>query len=149
MLTPEIIAAIDRLVYDVSDPGERLAIVAALDSAEALQRLANAYNWDDGFLVPTAIADHPSCDLGTALDLFWLADALGWYTGENPVDKYNRKWAAFCELFTTRLIAGHYTRGATSCKVPLGIVRLHQYKKQGVPAVLISDVEGEIPAPST
>jgi hypothetical protein len=57
MLPPEIIAAIDRLVYDVSDPGDRLAIVAALESAEALQRVANAYNWDDGFQVPTAIAD--------------------------------------------------------------------------------------------
>jgi hypothetical protein len=105
MLPPETIAAIDRLVYEVSDPVERVAIVAALDSALALKRLANVYNWNDGFTVPTAIADHPKCDLGTALDLFWLADGLGWYTREHPVSKYNQDWAAFCELITTRLLA--------------------------------------------
>jgi len=147
MLPPETIAAIDRFMDNEPTTTARLSFVATLNSAEALQRLAYVYNWDDGFEVPTAIADHPKCDLGTALDLFWLAEALCWLSGEIKLNEYNRDWAAFCEFITNRLVEGRYRQGATSCKVPLGIVRRHQLQKQGVPAILITDVQGENPLP--
>ncbi len=147
MLSSETISAIDRLVYDELTASARISIVATLDSAEALQRLANVYNWDDGFEIPTAVANHPKCDLGTALDLFWLAEAICWLSGEIEPNEYNRDWVAFCELISNRIVEGRYVQGATSCKVPLGIARRHRLKKQGVPAILISDVHGEIPAP--
>lgn len=145
MLSPKTITAIEQLAE--SPPPARLSGVGAIDSAEALQLLAYVYNWDDGFDVPTAIANHPKCDLGTALDLFWLAEAICWLSGEIEPGEYNRDWAAFCELVTNRLIEGHYPQGETSCKVPLGIPKRHQLKKQGVPAILITDVLGPIPPP--
>ena len=147
MLPPETIAEIDRLVYDTSDSSAQLSGIAALESAEALQRLAFIHNWDDGFGVPTAIANHSKCDLGTALNLFWLAEALCWFSGEIKPDEHNRDWVAFCELITNRIVGGLYRQGATSCKVPLGIVKRHLLKKQGVPEILITDVQGEVPAP--
>lgn len=147
MLSPETVAAIDRLVDDGTTASQWASAIAALDSAEALQRLAYVYNWDDGFEVPTAIANHPKCDLGTALDLFWLAEALCWLTGEIAQREHNHDWVAFCERITNRIVEGRYSQGATSCKVPLGVVKRHQLKKQGVPAILITDVEGETPAP--
>src|SRR5262249_48616010 len=111
MLPPETIAAIDRFLDNEPTTTARHSFVATLDSAEALQRLANAYNWDDGFEVPTAIADHPKCDLGTALNLFWLAEAQCWLSGEIKLNEYNRDWVVFCELITNRLVEGRYRQG--------------------------------------
>lgn len=146
MLPPETIATIDSLANDLSESSARLSGIAALDSAEALERLAHVYNWDDGFAVPTAIANHPKCDLGTALNLFWLAEALYWLCGEIKPDDYNRDWVAFCELITNRIVGGCYPQGTTSCKVPLGIMKRDQLIKQGVPVILITDLPGDIPA---
>jgi hypothetical protein len=149
MLPPAITAAIQRIVDDGMDPATRLACVAALDSAEALQWLVNVYNWDDGYEVPAAIANHPKCDLGTALTLFWLVHGVGWCTGEYTANEHLKADQDFAELLTKRLLAGRYSCGMTSYKIPLGIVKRHQYKKKGIPAVLITDVEGDIPEPFT
>src|SRR5262249_10560591 len=98
--------------------------------------------WDDGFLVPTAVANHPKCDLGVALELFWLAEAMCWFTGEVEAMDYNRDWATFCELITNRILTGHYQKGETSFTPGLGVAWIWRYRKQGVPEVLFGAIEG-------
>ncbi|GAB3161369.1 DUF4274 domain-containing protein [Myceligenerans halotolerans] len=39
-----------------------------------LWNLMSHYNWDDGFAVPLAVAQHPRCDRALALRLFWELD---------------------------------------------------------------------------
>ena len=155
MLEPEVLAAINWILHggeeeELPTISERAARIAALDSAEALQYLAEHYNWDDGFEVPTAIADHEKCDLGTALVLFWLADAMEWFTEGHSQTEYNHDWVAFCELITKRITGRRYARGSTSFKFPSGPLAMRarrELEKEGIPSILLTDVEGDLPAP--
>jgi hypothetical protein len=52
-----------------------------------LKEYVIAYNWDDGFDVPNAIADNEYYDLGTALILFLLAEGMSFYKGEIAIPK--------------------------------------------------------------
>lgn len=140
-LSGDVVAEINQILYQ-ENLSARLIGVAALSSSHALQRLANCYNWDDGFGIPTAIAEHPECDLGVALELFWLAEAIGWYTGEHEQDEYSREWIAFCQMLTDGILKGRYPKGATGFTFPLNVVRLHELRKQGVPDILVNDVHG-------
>jgi hypothetical protein len=144
-LSAETMAAIEAVAYAHRSPA-RVAAVAALDSAEALQQLAYLYNWDDGFEIPTAIALHPKCDLGVALDLFWLATAMEWYTGAIGPDHYDRDWIAFSRLITEGILSGRYRKGATSFNCPV-TPHVYRLRKQGVPEILFSSVRGEIVPP--
>ncbi|MGQ2943903.1 MAG: DUF4274 domain-containing protein [Blastomonas fulva] len=53
-------------------------------------QVAQAWNWDNGTHRLQWIAEQPSCDLGTALLLFWLSEP--WYnlSGLNPYRKTDR-----------------------------------------------------------
>jgi hypothetical protein len=144
VLSPAAKATIEKICHS-SNSTALLDFVAALDSAQALQHVAYLYNWDDGFAVPTALATHPLCDLGLALDLFWLAEALCWYQGEITENEYNREWVTFCRLVTDGILNGRYHKNATSFQVGLGVARLHELRKQGVPEILFNDVHGQIP----
>jgi hypothetical protein len=144
-LSAETTAAVENVAYAEKSPA-RVAAVAALDSAEALQQLAYLYNWDDGFEVPTAIALHPKCDLGVALDLFWLAAAMEWYTGRIELHDYNRDWVEFCRLITEGILSGRYRKGATSFNASV-TPHVYRLRKQGVPEILFSSVRGEIAPP--
>lgn len=44
-----------------------------LNTPEKLHEFAARYNWDDGLEVPRWIVNHPLCDRGTALMMYWLA----------------------------------------------------------------------------
>jgi len=107
MLTEQTLAEIQRLAWDVEDGNEQLGIVAALDSEEALRVVLEYYNWDDGFEVPTAIANHPKCGWATAQELFALADAEGFVIGgEGAMGP--PEWATFCELLISNMQGGRY-----------------------------------------
>jgi hypothetical protein len=115
--------------------------VTAMDSALALTAAARAYNWDDGFSVPRAIADHPLCDLAVALELFWLADAVEVLLGRHGASK-DADWISFCQTLTARLLEGHYRPGSASFVPEFSRVELYQFRQQGVPEILLSAVEG-------
>jgi hypothetical protein len=111
-------------------------------TADQLRHLALDYNWDDGFSFPCAIADHPSCDLAVALELFWLANADEVYLGEASRDRYNADWYDFSEFIGKRIIEGHYKIGHGSFKVPLTKVQIYKFRKRGLPDVFLSEVGG-------
>ncbi len=145
MLNSQRLAAVLRIVDEIENPEMKVSAVADLETPEELQTLANCYNWDDGLAVPTAIAEHPKCDLGVALNLFWLADAICLFTKEIEPDEYNRDWVAFCNRITAAIVNGEYRNGETSFHVGLGVARHYKYRKKGVPEILISDVVANLP----
>lgn len=51
--------------------------VAAAPDELTLWELMSQYNWDDGFAVPLAVIQHPACDRGLALRMFWELDDAG------------------------------------------------------------------------
>jgi len=122
--------------------------VAAVDTSKELRLAAIAHNWDDGLDIPLAIAEHPRCDLAVALELFWLAEAIGWYTHDVPSDDFNQEWVAFCALVTGRILAGHYQRGSASFKSPLGAAQLHKYRNRGVPELLMNSIPAQHAQPA-
>lgn len=107
MLTEQTFAEIRRFAWHVEDVTERLAIVAALDSDESLRVLLEHYNWDDGFVIPTAIAEHPKCGWATAQELFVSSDAERFAAG-GAAAHGSAEWGAFCELLISNIQSGRY-----------------------------------------
>ena len=107
-----------------------------------LQEYAISYNWDNGFALPNAIADNSCCDLGTALTLFWLSEAMWYYTGESQRHEFNNDWADFCEMITARLVDGFYQPGPVSYNPDINLVTKYKYEEMGVPKVLYEGVNG-------
>ena len=117
-----------------------IEMIEDISSADELQRAAIQYNWNDGFRLPVAIANHPQCDLAVALELFWLSDSISWYTKERELNSYNRDWAEFCELITERILSGFYHHGPDSFNNELSRSLLGKYKKQNVPDILLNNI---------
>lgn len=138
-VTPGQLAAVVRVLYEIEDEDEKLEAIAAMEP-EQLEAVLAEYNWDDGVLVPTAIAQHPKCDRALALHLFWLGDALTWYTRES--DPRSAEWDAFCRLITEGLLAERYPIGELSYDPGLGRVQLYQYRKAGIPELFLTPVTG-------
>ena len=111
-------------------------------SSSELRQLALEYNWDDGFEVPQHIADHQSCDLAVALELFWLSEAASVYLGEASEHPYNTAWRTFSRNLADRILSGHYTYGSASFMPPLTKVQIYKYRKKGLPEVFLSSVSG-------
>jgi hypothetical protein len=134
-----------QLIEDVQQAEDiSLCVKIASESGNPhfLQQYAAACNWDDGLEIVDAIAENPSCDLGTALSLFWLADAMSLLTGAVEPDEYNRPWVEFCNKLTTRLATGVYQPGSVSFDPPATKVEVHKWSRQGVAAVFYSPVSG-------
>ncbi|WP_271711718.1 DUF4274 domain-containing protein [Marinigracilibium pacificum] len=108
-----------------------------------LKESAEKYNWDDGFELPTVIADNPYCDKGTALTLFWLAEGISYYTGEIEKNEYNTDWVDFCKFMGDRLINGAYKEGLVSFNPGLSKILIYKYKKAGIPEELFMPIEGK------
>lgn len=140
MIQPEKVEAIYRLIDDF-DIEERVRRVASLETGAELQLLANKYNWDDGFALPTAIADHPNCDLGVALTLFWLAEAQSWYTGEIEPSSFNADWVEFCRLISNRIQGSYYAPGPTGFE--FDELSRRKYQRLGIPDVFLVKVESD------
>jgi hypothetical protein len=104
-------------------------------------QLARDHNWDDGFGVPRAVADHPNCDLAVALELFWLANADAVYLGEATERKGNEDWRSFSALIAQRVLADHYRPKSGRFRVPLTKVQIYNFRKKALPEVFLSDVE--------
>ena len=107
-----------------------------------LRESAKIYNWDDGFELPTVIANNTFCDKGTALTLFWLAEGITIYTKEVEKNDYNAGWANFCKMIGDRLINNSYEEGVIGFVPEISRVTVYKYKKQGIPSVLYEAVRG-------
>jgi hypothetical protein len=58
--------------------------LANVQSAEELHQFALCYNWDDGAERLESVINHPLCDQGTALLVFWVGEPWCFYA---PADR--------------------------------------------------------------
>lgn len=142
MLSNEKIMAVQQLVYEVDDLDARLRCIASF-GAEELAYYLDLYNWDDGFAVPTAIANHPGCDQALALRLFWLADGLAWYTSKGSPGRYQQEWGAFCHLISDGILSGRFPQGDLSFDPGLSRVEMYRLAKSEIPEALYYPVVGQ------
>ncbi|MBL8872255.1 MAG: DUF4274 domain-containing protein [Planctomycetaceae bacterium] len=133
------VSTVARIVDELEDPKERISAIRELATADELLQLAHYYNWDDGMQVPSAIIDHPACDLGVALHLFELAEGT-YYLSEERDWKYQEAWAAFCHDLSNRIQSGHYTQLTVPFESALTAVQRFKLTKAGVPPVFFTSV---------
>jgi len=146
-MTRERQNAVQRIVDELEDEAERVAAVRQLLTAEELLLLSEAYNWDDGMVIPTAMIHHRCCDLGLALRLFELAEGIVWLTEKNDW-KYQEAWAAFCKDLASRVQRGAYVAGAVAYESSLSAVQRHKALKAGVPAIFLTSVQANNESPA-
>lgn len=64
-----------------------------------LYHILDAYNWDDGFYLPSLILKHQDCDLALAMYIFILAEGnlavAQCYIDKKQPDKYELEWWNF------------------------------------------------------
>jgi len=116
-------------------------------AATQLQQAALDHNWDDGLALPTELANHPHCDLGVAMLLFWLAEGTYWYAKTSRDGEHNQEWRTFCSALAQRITSGHYKLGESSFRTNLGAAQKAKFRSQGVPEIFLTDVVGTAPAP--
>lgn len=74
--------------------------------AKALHLDALTHNWDDGVAELQRLVDHPACDLGTALAIYWMG-APGFdqqYVRASEVDGWRRETFSFLRKLERRLL---------------------------------------------
>jgi len=78
----------------------------------ALHERASRHNWDDGDWYLCEMIDSPTCDLGTALLIFWLSGA-GFLQQWQPKDvpPLHREFVRLVQDIERRVVAGKFPRG--------------------------------------
>ena len=135
-------AIIDRLVYEVESLEEKPGLVAALQSSEDLYALLDDYNWDDGFEVPRAVAEHPACDLAVAIRLYWLASADEWFGRPPPQSGHHREHYDFSTWLSGRIVAGAYQAGRLSHDEGFDSADVDGFRERELPEILWRPVVG-------
>lgn len=85
----------------------------------AIDALARAHNWDEGAALPARVIASPTCDLGTALRLFWRAGAgfLQQWADEDEVPPVHRRLWPLVREIERRVVAGAFTSGRVAFDV--------------------------------
>lgn len=130
---------VDEILYELEGSSAIVEEVRRLNS-EQLFAVALGYNWDSGFAVPQAIADHPGCETATALALFWLSGAVEWLDPTKEPKDWEASWRQFSTMLIQRILQGHYQRGLLTFDPELTRVQHYKLDKAGVPAVFLDPV---------
>ena len=114
---------VDRILTAESlSQASRAELASTIKDETALYRLAEEYNWNDGFEVPLAIVQNQACDLGLALMLFWEIDEPKLYVKDPdseflaspdyvPESQQQAK-LEFCRILTEGLRESRFAHGA-------------------------------------
>lgn len=132
---------IDQVQYE-EDRYKCVDYASKSDNPFFLLEYAQSYNWNDSFDIPNAISDNTSCDLGTALSLFWLAEGMCYLKGEIQRNDYNQDWADFCGKLIDRLQNGFYSIGPVSYAPPVTRTEAFKLNRLNVPPIFYSEVVG-------
>lgn len=104
-----------------------------------LDGFVDNYNWDDGLEVPYLILNHPKCELGTALKIFYLSEGSG-MLDEDYQDYELGHWVEFVEYTFKRIVDGNYSTKHIPFKFPLMESSKKYIKAAGWPEFFIEDI---------
>jgi hypothetical protein len=130
---------VDEILHELEGASAIVDEIRRLNN-EQLFTVVLGYNWDSGFAVPQAIADHPDCELATALALFWLSGAVEWLDPTRERNGWEASWRQFSTMLIPRILRGHYQRGSLSFDPGLTRVQRYKLEKAGVPAIFLEPV---------
>lgn len=124
---------IDFMLYECDNEQELLSAVDNISDEETLFRYAQNYNWDDGFEVPYAVAEHKYCTLGTAMMLFY--DAEGERFLLNETDELEPEHLKFISFLYDRILNGYYRKSVPYFDHELSNAFIYRLKKAGAAPV--------------
>ncbi|WP_218096385.1 DUF4274 domain-containing protein [Paenibacillus solanacearum] len=81
---------------------EKIQKIEIIDDPDTLHIIAANYNWNDGFEIPYLILNNKSCDLGTALMIFYLAEGELFLLEAHNTSK-NKEWISFLNNLYDRI----------------------------------------------
>jgi hypothetical protein len=108
-------ALINDEYFDEDDDEETMLaafakLMDAITDPEELHLYAEDFNWDCGCSDMAKVIDHPLCDLGTALLIYWRG-APRWYLQYNDrseVKEYERNTFDLLQEIERKVIAGDF-----------------------------------------
>lgn len=109
----EIIAnpeTLDVLKYWTDQFGiapEDAIVVEALESKEELHFVASHFNWDGNTESLSAIVDHPLCDAGTGLLLYWLGQGY-YYLVKNLNSEYDQQLHGLFQKIVDKFLSNDF-----------------------------------------
>jgi hypothetical protein len=107
-----------------------------MDSVKLHEWVAR-YNWDDGLAPIWGIVESQKTEFATALMIYWL---LGGPDLESTPGSVTWEAKQLQNLVRTQLLSDYYARGSCTFAPELSRVHLYQFRKAGVPELLMRAV---------
>ena len=119
---------IHDMLYDKSNE-EVLKEIDNIEDSEFLYVYAFNYNWNNGFDIPAKIISKKSCDLSTALMIFYKADGIRYLMEKNNGEKNSDYWLKFIKSLYEEIISHKFQQTMIQFEPPLSKVQLYKLKK--------------------
>ncbi len=129
-LTDEQLARIDFLLYECEDDATFAETLLRIESSAELHALAQQINWDGGFDELNAVLEHPLCDRGTALMVYWLGEPTYFadFASDDDVPPVNQPLKQFLNRVENQLMTEHF-KSNTICFDPMADLNVVQRRK--------------------
>ena len=120
---------IQRMLYEQNNE-QVLNELYNINEPTILYIFAYNYNWDNGFEIPKSILQKKSCDLNTALMMFYSADGIRYLENKNEQNDNLKSWLAFIKKIYNRIINAEFLRSDIKFTPPLSKVQMFKLKKE-------------------
>ena len=121
------IANVKMLLYDYSKD-EVKKIISQTKDPEILYMYMYNYNWDNGFEIPQEVLKNESCDLSTALLIFYRADGVT-YLFKKECSQDSLQWVSFVQNLYNSILKASYQNTSIGFKPDLSKIQLFKLKK--------------------
>ena len=126
---------VSKILWEEISSEERAKLVENIDSSMELDSLVENLNWDDGYEIPKLIAEHPHCELGTAVSMFWLCDAIDWYETDSEPSIYEKENYDFSQYLIGKVISKNYVVKEISYDIGFNKIGIAKMKKKLIPEI--------------
>lgn len=137
---------VHKLLYSGNEE-QIISEIEGISDGKLLHVIAGNYNWDNGFDIPYSIINNKSCDLGTALMIFYNAD--GYRVLENNDELKNpnlKQWANFISEIEKGILNNKFRGNSIKFIPPLTKVQIFKLKKNNpdIDKVFLEESDGEV-----
>lgn len=110
MLSDEQRTRIAYLLYECPDDASFADALSHIDSSLELHAFAEQFNWDSGSTRLAALLNHPQCDRGTALMIYWIGEPVYFadFSSEHDAPRVNRDGYRFLKCVESLLMTDQF-----------------------------------------
>ena len=143
---------IDILLYEQQSHSMDLDCISQLSSRGLIEYISE-YDWDDVlcnravltegmFVLSSAVADNPKCDLATALTMFWLSLSIVWDERPREPEEREGEWYRVASNLKENILANRYETGVNVFEGSnyFSDRQKMEWESNGIPVVLYSNV---------